>query len=292
MDWLAALEGTGETAGIAERLPVIGVGLLLLVLAAAEILWPFHDRRDGSARIPGNFGLGLLNMLLAGLLPVSAVAAAEWSRREGFGLLHELAAPAAAAVGATLLARSLLAYGLHRLAHRIPLLWRMHKVHHCDPAVDLSTGLRHHPLEILYVGSAGAAAAALLGLSPPALAAYELASIAFALWTHANIGFPERQDRRIALVLVTPAVHHLHHSASQAETDSNYGDMVTLWDRLFGTYRAPGHERVRNLRFGLGEAHDSGAANMLVQLRVPFSSRSADADQQRRQSASRSGGLT
>lgn len=273
MDWLAALGETGETAGMAEWLAVIGLGSLLLVLAAAEILWPFRDQRDGSARIPGNFGLGLLNMLLAGLLPVSAVGAAEWSRREGFGLLHELGAPAAAAVGATLLARSLLAYGLHRLAHRIPLLWRMHKVHHCDPVVDLSTGLRHHPLEILYVGSAGAAAAALLGLSPLALAAYELAALAFALWTHANTSFPERQDRRIALLLVTPAVHHLHHSARQAETDRNYGDILTLWDRLFGTYRAPGHERVRRLRQGLGDAHDACSANLLAQLCAPFRSR-------------------
>ena len=248
-------------------LPVAGFWLLLFVVAAAESLWPFHrEQRDHASRFPTNFGLGILSAALLSFLPVTGVVAAQWSQAQSFGFLHKWAAPPALAVVTTIIVRSLLAYGLHRLAHVSPALWRIHSVHHCDTAVDLSSGLRHHPLELLYVALASASVAALLGLSAAALAAYELAAVAFALWTHANLRLPERLDRGIGSVVVTPAVHHVHHSARQVETDSNYGEVFTLWDRLFGTYRAPSHQEVLAFRFGLGDEHEQGAANMIVQI--------------------------
>jgi sterol desaturase/sphingolipid hydroxylase (fatty acid hydroxylase superfamily) len=146
----------------------------------------------------------------------------------------------------------------------------MHQIHHCDTIVDVSTGLRHHPLEVVYVAAIAAGVSALIGLSPLTLAVYEVVALGFGLWTHANTSLPERVDRAATILLMTPAVHHVHHSARQVETDSNYGDVFTCWDRLFGTFKAPSHEEVRSLRFGLGQAHDAGSANILVQLRAPF----------------------
>lgn len=271
MEWLNSLVQVGATGRAAGWLPVAGLALLILVLAAAEHFSPLHrEQVDPPARIPANFGLGIINMSLVTVLPVTGIVAAQWSSLEGFGLLHVLAAPPAVSIAVTLVARSFLGYWLHRLAHRFPLLWRMHRVHHCDIAVDVSTGFRHHPMEVIYVTGLGAGVAAVLGLSPLTLAVYEVVALGFGLWTHANTSPSQHTDRGIAFLLVTPAVHHVHHSAHQPETDSNYGDVFTLWDRLFGTFRAIPLEEVRGLRLGLGEAYDAGSANILVQLGAPF----------------------
>jgi len=270
MDWLESLGEAASGGTILLWLPILALAALVVILLLAELMWPLHrDQRDAS-RIPGNFGIFLLNLGVTALLPLTAVAAAEWARGAGFGLLHWLAAPALLVAVTTVIVRSLLGYWLHRLAHRVPLLWRMHRVHHCDPEVDLSTGLRHHPLEVVYLATLAAAAAALTGLSPVVLAVYEVVAFGFSLWTHANTSLPEPADRGTALLLVTPTVHHVHHSARQEQTDSNYGDVFTLWDRLFGTFQAPPRDTVRGLRLGLGDEHDARAKNILFQLAAPF----------------------
>jgi sterol desaturase/sphingolipid hydroxylase (fatty acid hydroxylase superfamily) len=257
--------------GLALLLPAGAFLLLLIVLAAAEAFRPFHRAPcEGRGRLATNFGLALVNMGVVAALPVSGVAAAAWARHEGFGLLYRIDAPLAAAIIGTVAARSLVAYVLHRLAHWLPLLWRFHRVHHCDTAVDLSTGLRHHPVEALYLSVSAAALTALLALDPQALAAYEAVALAVSLFVHANLRLPERTDRILGLLLWTPALHHVHHSARQVETDSNYGDVLTVWDRLFGTFRRLGHGEVAQLRFGLGDADDHGAADFLVQLAGPL----------------------
>jgi sterol desaturase/sphingolipid hydroxylase (fatty acid hydroxylase superfamily) len=264
--------GEQGLAGIPTAwLPFAGFALLMVLLALAERARPIHQSpREGPGRPIANFGLGVVNALLFSLLPLSTVAAADWARRADLGLFHWLALPAMAAIPLTVLLRSLAGYALHRLAHAVPMLWRMHSVHHCDTAVDLSTGLRHHPAELLYVAFALAGIAALLGLSAPALAGYELAAAGFGLWTHANWCMPSRLERALGWLLATPAVHHVHHSSAQVETDSNYGELLIVWDRLFGSYRRLDGARLRGLRPGLGGHHDAEAADLLVQLGAPF----------------------
>ena len=257
--------------GWAQWLPIAGFWLLLFALLAGEALLPIHRApAEPKGRLTANFGLGLLNAALFATLPLSSVLAAEWARLEGVGAMNLLAVPAAAAFAGTVLIRSLSAYALHVAAHRTPLLWRMHRVHHADVAVDLSTGFRHHPLELLFVAAVHGALAALLGLSAAALALYEAAAVALTLWSHANLNLPERLERRLALALVTPTVHHVHHGADRAETDSNYGELLTLWDRLFGTWRRLDGEALAALRIGLGERHDGAAASLVRQLAGPF----------------------
>jgi sterol desaturase/sphingolipid hydroxylase (fatty acid hydroxylase superfamily) len=184
--------------------------------------------------------------------------------------LNQLAVPAWAAIGATIALRSLAAYGLHVLAHKSPWLWRVHRVHHADTAVDLSTGFRHHPVELLYVAACYAILAVALGLSPGALIAYEGAAVLLSLWTHANLELPRRAERLLATVLVTPALHHVHHSARQAETDSNYGELFSFWDRLFRTWSRLSTEALREMRPGLGEEHDAAAPHLGRQLLSPL----------------------
>jgi sterol desaturase/sphingolipid hydroxylase (fatty acid hydroxylase superfamily) len=265
------LDATGWIGEVRAWLPLAAFWLLLLGLVALELLAPIHRApREGKGRLVANFGLGAVNFSLFALLPLSSVLPAEYARQEGIGLLNALAVPAAAAFVLTILARSLTSYGLHVLAHRVPLLWRMHRVHHSDTAVDLSTGVRHHPLELLFAAACHAAAAVLLGLSVPALVAYEATAVALTLWSHANLRLPARVERLAASILVTPAAHHVHHSARRAETDSNYGEVLMLWDWLFGTLQRRGHREVAAMSIGLGPDHDADAPSLVRQLALPF----------------------
>jgi sterol desaturase/sphingolipid hydroxylase (fatty acid hydroxylase superfamily) len=252
-------------------LPFLLFWPVLIALAAAELWRPLHLGQDEPAsRIPVNVALGLINAALVALLPVSTVLAATWAASSGIGLLNVASAPFALAAVATVAIRSFASYAVHRLSHALPWLWRIHRVHHLDTALDLSTGLRNHPLELAIVVPALAGAAVAFGLQPGALAVYEALALPFALWSHANLRLPGRLDRALRWLLVTPAMHHVHHYARRSETDSNYGDVFSIWDRLLGTYSALDEPALRALRFGLGEAHDRGSAHLGAQLLSPL----------------------
>lgn len=245
--------------------------VLLSLLAAAEAIAPSRPFRDGSARrLATNFGFGLVNFGLSSLLPLSSLAAAMWARESGFGLFNAMPTVPLLLVVVTLGARSLLGYVLHRLFHLVPLLWRIHRVHHADPAIDLSTGFRSHPVEILIVAAAAAALAAGLGLSPEALLAYELAGTAVFVASHADIRLPEALDRPLRALFVTPAMHHVHHSCRRRETDSNFGELFSVWDHVFGSYVRLEREQLRAMRPGLGDGFDAGAASFAGQMLLPF----------------------
>ncbi|MEA3040911.1 MAG: hypothetical protein QOC65_400 [Sphingomonadales bacterium] len=265
------MDATGWIGEVWAWLPLAAFWLLLVALVALELLAPIHRTpKEAKGRLIANFGLGAVNFSLFALLPLSSVLPAEYARQEGIGLLNALAVPAVGAFVVTILARSLTSYGLHVLAHRVPLLWRMHRVHHSDTAVDLSTGVRHHPLELLFAATCHGAAAFLLGLSVPALVAYEATAVALTLWSHANLRLPAGLERLAAFVLVTPAAHHVHHSARRAETDSNYGEVLMLWDWLFGTLHRRDHREVAAMSIGLGPDHDVDAPSLVRQLALPF----------------------
>jgi sterol desaturase/sphingolipid hydroxylase (fatty acid hydroxylase superfamily) len=271
MDWLRTIGTDGRFGIPAAWLPFVGFLALLIVLFAAELSMPLRlDPQEGRGRLLANFGLGIVNALILSALPFSAILAAEWAHAHRVGLLNLISVPQSILIVATFAIWSLAVYAIHVLSHRVPLLWRIHRIHHCDTAVDLSTGVRHHPLEPLYVAIILTGPAALLGVDPAAIAAYAAINAGFALWSHANMRLPDGLDRALRLLLVTPAVHNVHHSSRQAETDSNYGDVFTIWDRLFGTYRTVPHSGLVEMRVGLGQAHDPGSGNIWVQLRLPL----------------------
>jgi sterol desaturase/sphingolipid hydroxylase (fatty acid hydroxylase superfamily) len=248
-----------------------GFWLLLLALAAAETLRPIHAAPvEGRGRLATNFAMGLLAALLYTLLPLTSVAAAGWAELRGIGLLNLAAVPAPAAAALTVIAWSLANYALHRIFHASPWLWRLHRVHHADTAVDLSTGFRNHPGEVVAAALVRAVVAVALGLSVPALIVYEAAAFVSAMWTHANLRLPGPLDRALRWLLVTPAMHHVHHSARRCETDSNYGELLSVWDRAFGTYRPSDLDSLAKTRLGLGEESDRGAASLRRQLLSPL----------------------
>ena len=226
--------------------------------------------RDRFRRWPANGGLTVINIMVLGAMPVSAIVAADFAMERGWGLLNQPFVSPLAAFALALAVRSLVAYAIHVAMHKVPLFWRVHRVHHTDTNMDVSTTVRFHPLEFIISMPILLAAVVLLGLPPLALMVYEVFDAAMAVFTHAHVRLPERLDRALRLVLVTPPMHRIHHSADRCETDSNYGATFSWWDRLFGTYRTrPPHE-LATMRLGLDTWRDRRATSLWWLLAMPF----------------------
>jgi len=148
-------------------------------------------------------------------------------------------------------------------------LWRMNRVHHFDTHLDVSTGLRSHPLEFAGLLLTMVPLAILFGLDPWALAAYEIVESIANLLIHANLRLPEPLDRALRWLLVTPNMHCLHHSSHRPETDSNYSQVFSLWDRLFGTYSAAPRAGYDAMQIGLAEIRDERTADLWWQIKSP-----------------------
>jgi sterol desaturase/sphingolipid hydroxylase (fatty acid hydroxylase superfamily) len=222
----------------AETLRLTAFLGILAAMAAWEFAAP--DRRAEIPRLirwTNNLTLVALDTALVRLLiPVLPVTAAAWATTNGWGLLSPL--PLWASVPLAFILLDLLIWAQHWLMHRIPALWRLHRMHHSDTHLDATTGLRFHPLEILLSTLIKIVAVVVLGAPALAVIAFEIALNATSLFTHANIRLPESTDRTLRRLIVTPAMHRIHHSIRRKETDSNYGFTLSLWDRLFGTYTA------------------------------------------------------
>jgi sterol desaturase/sphingolipid hydroxylase (fatty acid hydroxylase superfamily) len=243
----------------------------VILLCTIEAVVPqLPDNADRSRRWFTNFGLGLLNALIASSVPAATVASAWWAHESHFGLLNVLAAPWWIALIVTVLVRSLAQYSLHVMSHKMPLLWRLHRVHHSDVHLDASSALRNHPLEVIINIAFYALVIAICGLSPVALVVFETADLFVNLLTHANFKIPNAVERLLRLLFVTPALHRLHHSPLRIETDSNYGNMFSFWDRAFGTYRGETIQPGPALRFGLDDVSGDRAGDLQAQLTLPW----------------------
>ena len=242
----------------------------MILLGAVEFLAPqFPGSADRVRRWPTNLGLGILNGLIVSSLPVLTVASAQWAAVDGFGLFNWVAAPWWLAVPCTLLVRSLGQYAFHLVSHKNPVLWRLHRVHHCDVHLDASSALRNHPLELIASVGFVISFIVICGLSPIVLAAYESVEAIVNMLTHANIRVPDAAERVARPFFVTPGLHRIHHSAFRLETDSNYGALFSVWDRLFGTYRAE-VQADKAFRFGLDDVSRERAGNLEWQLKLPW----------------------
>ncbi len=246
-------------------LPLCVIACFAALMLAEEVI-----RRDrGSApdwqRIGTNWGLGLVNWALAALVPASSLLVPIWtSTWAGPGLLTGW--PVAIAFLPLLLVRSLAAYWLHRWLHSSRWLWRIHRVHHADTKIDCTTGLRNHPFEALVVTLPAAAIVLALGPTTASVAAVEAVLLMANFWQHAAIGLPAGLARRLEWLVITPRLHLLHHSQAQQDHDRNFGDLFSLWDRLFGTFAPP---RADAIRIGLAD-EGQAAQSLSHQLAAPF----------------------
>ena len=219
----------------------------------ALALWEFFAPRRGLSigrkqRWPSNLGILVLDALLVRLLiPVAAVGAAAIAAQRGWGLLNITPWPGwlEALIGFCVL--DLAIYGQHVAFRKVPVLWRLHRMHHADLDIDVSTGLRFHPIEIILSMLIKVTVVLLIGVPALAVIAFEVVLNATSMFNHSNAAMSPWLDRSVRLLVVTPDMHRVHHSILRHETDSNFGFNFPWWDRLFGTYRAmpeAGHERM------------------------------------------------
>ncbi len=264
-DWILANGGT---------LQVILFFSLLFLLMGAEHLAP---RRPGSMeralRWPVNFFLTLVNLAAMGLLPISFIGAALWADLHGVGLLHLVPLPQFVLVAVTLLVRGFISFATHYLNHAVPLFWRVHRVHHLDTELDVSSTVRFHPLEFAVGLLPGVPIVVAFGMTPWVLMAYELLDVVVTLWTHSNVRLPVSVDWVLRYVIVTPDLHRVHHSAWRPETNSNFGAVFPIWDLVFGTFRATPRDGHEQMRLCLDEVRGKDAQRPLWLLRSILSDR-------------------
>ena len=217
------------------------------VMAAWEALAPRRKRSYGRLwRWPSNIGVVVLNTaVLYIILPLAAIEFAASIHGAGLGLMGSLGLPGWIEFLIAVVILDLAIYLQHVLFHAVPGLWRLHRMHHQDLDFDVTTGARFHPIEILLSMGIKFMVIAALGPSAAAVLVFEALLNGMAMFNHANAKIPLPVDRLLRLIVVTPDMHRVHHSIAPNETNSNFSFNLSIWDRLFGTYRAQpaaGHE--------------------------------------------------
>ena len=254
------------------RLAVFG-GVFAL-MAIWELLRPRREQAIPRARRwPGNIGVVAIDTLLVRVLfPMTAVGLALTAEARGWGLFNALGLPAWIAVVGSVLILDLAIYLQHVLFHAVPGLWRLHRMHHADLELDVTTGARFHPIEIVLSMTIKLAVVAALGAPALAVLIFEVLLNATAMFNHCNVRLPEGIDRVLRWLVVTPDMHRVHHSIVVRETNSNFGFNLPWWDRLFGTYRdqpTAGHER---MTIGIETFRDPVEQRLDRMLTQPFRS--------------------
>lgn len=261
---------------ILDSEPLIRLGFFIGVFAAMALWEVFAPRRaltlGRGLRWASNLGIVALNTIIIRLLfPAAAVGAAAFCAAQGWGLLNMLDLPLWLAIALAVIVMDFVIWLQHVVVHAVPLLWRLHRVHHADLDYDVTTGARFHPLEIVL--SMLIKFATIVALGPPVVAVviFEVVLNASSMFNHGNVRLSAAVDRVLRLFVVTPDMHRVHHSVLESETNSNFGFCLPWWDRLFGTYRPQPRDGHVGMVIGLAEFRDPHQADRLPgMLAIPF----------------------
>jgi sterol desaturase/sphingolipid hydroxylase (fatty acid hydroxylase superfamily) len=258
------------TIEIAGRL-LVAVAVFA-IMAAWEVLAPRRKLAAGrAARWPSNLGIVVIDALVVRLaVPAGVIGASLYAAGHGIGLFHYLNLRLSVAALLGFLVLDLAIYGQHVVFHHVPWLWRLHRMHHADLDIDVSTGFRFHPFEILISLAIKIAVVLAFGIPPVAVFIFEVMLNATSLFNHSNVSMPAWLDRIVRLVLVTPDMHRVHHSIVRAETDSNFGFNLPCWDRLFGTYRREPQAGHDDMTIGIPMFRDRKELRLDRMLMQPF----------------------
>ncbi len=242
------------------------------LMALAEAAFPRRKRQHSRwLRWYGNLGIVFLSSGLARLvMPILPMALAALAAEQGWGLFNLFTVPIWVAVVGSVIFLDFFIYLQHVMVHAVPLLWRLHRMHHADLDYDVTTGARFHPLEILL--SLWIKLALVLVLGPPVVAVliFEVILNAMAMFNHGNLALPLWLDSALRLVLVTPDMHRVHHSSLPQEANRNFGFNLSLWDRLFGTYKAQPDLGHQAMELGIDRFRQAGDLHLHQMLLQPF----------------------
>lgn len=256
--------------------PAIRLGFFLgtfAAVAAWEVLAPRRALTVSKAfRWASNLGLVVFNTVLLRLLfPLAAVGVAAFCAENGWGLINHFQVPFWIAVPLAVIAMDFVIWLQHVMVHAVPLLWRLHRVHHADLDYDVTTGARFHPIEIILSMLIKFATIVVLGPPVVAVVIFEVLLNATSMFNHGNIRLPAALDRVLRWVIVTPDMHRVHHSIEDDETNSNFGFNLTWWDRMFGTYREQPRAGHTGMTIGIRDFTDPREVDRLDgMLLLPF----------------------
>ena len=247
------------------------VGLVFGVLLLAQMMRPRRGEHSSLARRLRNVGLTLIAALIVYLvLPLTAVGFALLVEQRQIGFFHHFDWPFGLELAISVIVLDLAIYWQHRWMHVLPWLWRIHRVHHTDTQFEVTLGLRFHPAEILLSLFYKFAVIAALGAAPISVLCYEILLAVFALFSHADLHIPTTWERRLRWFVITPDWHRVHHSVHRVETDSNYGNLLSLWDRLFRSMVAQPRDGHRSMSIGLDEFREERSQRLAALLVLPI----------------------
>ncbi len=242
------------------------------VMAVWELLAPRRALTQSKAvRWYANLSVVVLNTGLARMVfPLAPVAVAIVAAERGWGVFNNADVPSGVAIVAAVVILDFAIYLQHVMVHAVPMLWRLHRMHHADLDFDVTTGSRFHPVEIILSVAIKMAVIVLIGAPVAAVVIFEVVLNATAMFNHSNVALPLSLDRVLRLFVVTPDMHRVHHSELPHETNSNFGFNLPWWDRLFGTYRDQPDKGHEGMTIGLDLFREPAELHLHKMLAQPF----------------------
>jgi sterol desaturase/sphingolipid hydroxylase (fatty acid hydroxylase superfamily) len=268
------LAASDRLKALGEHIPNILLLFLFLGVLVWETMRPckvFRYGRQGARLWHGvtNLSVGFVGTAVSYLLFLPAWrGAAEWSGLHEWGLLHLMPATLVGRACAALVLLDLWTYWWHRMNHRIGFLWRLHRMHHSDPWMDVTTAKRFHPGEIVFSCTLRIPVILLSGVELWHVALYDAVMLAVVLFHHSNITVSSGAERLLRLVIPTPVMHKIHHSRVQSETDSNYTSLLSVWDRIFASFQL--RSDWESVSFGLDGYDDPASQSLVGLIKTPF----------------------
>lgn len=248
----------------------IFIGLLVIFFIAQLIIPSRQPKKDRWQFTVSNLVLVFMNNGIIMLIPLIPYGIALWAEENTFGVFNRILLPNWLEIIVAVLLLDLVIYFQHRLFHTSNILWRLHRMHHSDPLVDTTTALRFHPFEIIISNFIKVGTIILLGVSPITVIIFEIGLNSLAMFNHTNIRIADKYEQYIRLILITPALHTIHHSKIKAETQSNYGFSVPWWDHIFGTYLGKGTKVQNQIKIGIVDITDDKYSKLPWMLVHPF----------------------
>ena len=253
---------------LADLQPIILFGLLITFYSIENLIPYLAKPANKKQHDIHNFILTIISIVVNGLVGIAVISTVTYTSDHQLGLFNQIFLPAPIEILGSILLLDFGSYLNHHLLHRVPFLWRIHRVHHSDPGLNTSSSLRFHPLEVIYSqGIYVCIAIVVFGVSMTSFILYSTLGLVFVIIQHANLKFPNWIERYGRYIFSTPGWHKIHHSNEQYLTDSHYGDIFTFWDRIFGTWHKKTPEEIK---YGLTEFDGVKSQRVGYLLRSPF----------------------
>lgn len=252
-----------------ERMAILVGGLLFFwILEGAIPVFSLRYRTTKLNHAAVNFAFTVIHLIIHSLLAIFIVRLSDWCQSHSFGIVHWTKANIGWSILIGVLALDFSSWWVHWVMHRQPLLWRFHLIHHSDSKVDVTTGLRHHPGDSMLRGVFFILFIFISGAPMYAVMIYQTLVVAFTAFTHANISLPVAIDKWLSYLLISPNMHKVHHHRLQPYTDTNYGAVFSIWDRLLGTFS---HLPMQDIRYGIDRYYPAEKDEELgTLLKKPF----------------------